>query len=388
MAENQSRARTALRRAAILLAASVLVTTLTGVASAEPTTEQKLQAAKAEVKRLFAEIADQQDHLAQLSKEAGVLAAKVDVAQGRWEQITEQLRTTRGELEAAREEYARLRGQLDERAREAYMSGPGDNIEFLLGATSLADLSDRVEFVDALSQTDIDLANQVENLRNDLADRQAEEQDLQDKAAEALRKQEADYAALEAKLAEQQQVMDDLAAKKARAEQLVKDLTKQYQQELEALMGLHIDPNGLLQVCPVDQPRAVYDGFGAPRYAGGYHPHAGNDIIAPMGTAIRAPFPGTARSSFNSLGGNAVYVYGANGYVYNAHLSAYSDHSNGPVQTGDIIGYVGATGDTSTPHDHFEWHPNVIPSGWPKSPYGYDVIGTAVNPWPLLQAVC
>ncbi|MGE5460365.1 MAG: murein hydrolase activator EnvC family protein [Solirubrobacterales bacterium] len=388
MAENDRKARPALRRAAVLVAASLLVTALSGIAAAEPTTQQKLDAAKAEVKRLFGEIADQQDYLAQLSQEAGALAAKVDVAQGRWEQITEQLRTTRGELETAREEYARLRGQLDERAREAYMNGPGDNFEFLLGATSLADLSDRVEFVDALSQTDTDLANQVENLRNDLSAQAADEQDLQAKAADALRKVQAESAALDAKLAEQQQVMDDLASKKARAEQLVKDLTKQYQKELEALMGLNIDPNGLLQTCPVDQPRAVYDGFGAPRYAGGYHPHAGNDIIAPMGTAIRAPFPGTAHSSYNSLGGNAVYVDGANGYVYNAHLSAYSDHSNGPVQTGDIIGYVGATGDTSTPHDHFEWHPNVIPTNWPKSPYGYDVIGTAVNPWPLLQAVC
>ncbi len=388
MAENQSRARPALRRAAVLVAASLLVTALTGTAAAEPTTEQKLKAAEAEVERLLDEIADQQDYLAQLSQEAGLLAAKVDEALGRWEQITEQLRTTRGDLAAAREEYARLRDQLDERAREAYMNGPGDNLEFLLGATSLSDLSDRVEFVDALSQTDADLANDVENLRNDLADREGEEQKLQERAAEALREHEADFAALEAKLAEQQQVLDDLAAKKARATELAKDLKKQYQKELEALMGLRIDPNGLLQICPVDQPRAVYDGFGAPRYGGGYHPHAGNDIIAPAGTPIRAPFPGTARSSYNTLGGNAVYVYGANGYVYNAHLSAYSEHSNGSVQTGDIIGYVGETGDTDTNHDHFEWHPNVIPSDWPQSPYGYNVIGGAVNPWPLLQAVC
>ena len=58
----------------------------------------------------------------------------------------------------------------------------------------------------------------------------------------------------------------------------------------------------------------------------------------------------------------------------------------GNVSAGDVIGYVGATGDTSTPHDHFEWHPNVIPSNWPESPYGYSVIGDAVNPFPLLSA--
>ena len=60
----------------------------------------------------------------------------------------------------------------------------------------------------------------------------------------------------------------------------------------------------------------------------------------------------------------------------------------GQVSAGQVVGYVGATGDTSTPHDHFEWHPNVIPSDWPVSPYGYSVIGSAVNPFPLLAQVC
>lgn len=388
MADNSTRARSVRHRVAAVGLAFLLVSGVVGVAAAQPSTKDRLAAAEAEVKRLLGEIRDGQAKLDQLSREAGRLAMKVDEAEARWEEITEQLRVTRHALIGAREEYARLRGQLDARAVEAYMSGPGDSLEFLLGATSLADLSARVEFVDALSQTDADLANQVENLRNELAAQEAEEQTLQAKAAAALRKQQAQYAALEAKLAEQQRVLDDLAQKKARAEELAKDLKKQYQRELAALTGLKFNPDGILQYCPVDQPRAVYNGFGAPRFGGGYHPHAGNDIIAPAGTPIRAPFPGTARSSYNTLGGNAVYVYGANGYVYNAHLSKYSENSNGPVQAGDIIGYVGETGDTSTNHDHFEWHPNVIPSGWPESPYGFAYIGSAVNPWPLLSVVC
>ncbi len=116
----------------------------------------------------------------------------------------------------------------------------------------------------------------------------------------------------------------------------------------------------------------------------------GVDIVAPLGTPIRAPFDGVARRSFNTLGGNAVYVTGSTGFVYNAHLSAYSANSTGPVQAGEIIGYVGWTGDAfgGVYHDHFEYHPNVIPANWPASAYGYSVIDGAINPYPLLVEAC
>jgi murein DD-endopeptidase MepM/ murein hydrolase activator NlpD len=64
-------------------------------------------------------------------------------------------------------------------------------------------------------------------------------------------------------------------------------------------------------------------------------------------------------------------VYGARGFVYNAHLVAYGQL--GAVGAGTVIGYVGATGDAGGPHDHFEWHPNN---------------GAAVDPYPFLSAVC
>ena len=87
----------------------------------------------------------------------------------------------------------------------------------------------------------------------------------------------------------------------------------------------------LFERCPVAQPRGYGDGFGAPRYAGGYHLHKGVDIVAPMGAEIYAPFAGQAYTSFNALGGNVVFVVGAHGTVYNAHLSSYSSSSNSSV---------------------------------------------------------
>jgi murein DD-endopeptidase MepM/ murein hydrolase activator NlpD len=141
-------------------------------------------------------------------------------------------------------------------------------------------------------------------------------------------------------------------------------------------------------VCPVAGAVRGYDGFGAPRYAGGYHPHAGIDMMADFGVPIVAPFPGIAVASPNDLGGNAVKVYGSHGYVYNAHLSRYG--RLGQVRTGTVIGYVGDTGDArgGPPHDHFEWHPAALPASAWVSPYGYTVIGGAVDPFSYLLQVC
>jgi murein DD-endopeptidase MepM/ murein hydrolase activator NlpD len=386
MAENHSGSPVVFRRALAVVAALALLTSAAQVALAEPSTKQKLEDAKAEFEQLKGEIESQQRVVSTLLLEAQRIAERKEAAYGEWQQITAELQDTRAALTDAQVQYQGLRDDLEKRARDAYISGPASGLEFLLGASSIADLSARMEYVNALSQEDADLATKVQNVRNTLAARKDEQRQLQERAARALQKVQAAEAALKAKLAEQQAALDDLNSKMARAEELVKKLEKQYQQELAALTGLDFHAGAILKVCPVGQPHAVYDGFGAPRFAGGYHPHAGNDILAPQGTPIYATFDGYAQAGYNGLGGNAVNVYGDLGYTYNAHLM--QPGFTGNVSTGDVIGYVGATGDTSTPHDHFEWHPNVIPANWPVSPYGYSVIGDAVNPFPLLSQVC
>jgi murein DD-endopeptidase MepM/ murein hydrolase activator NlpD len=386
MAENHSGSPAVFRRALAVVAALALLTSAAQVALAEPTTKQKLEDAKAEFEQLKGEIESQQRVVSALLLQAQRIAERKEAAYGEWQQITADLQDTRAALTEAQVQYQGLRADLEQRARDAYISGPASGLEFLLGASSIADLSARMEYVNALSQEDADLATEVQNVRNTLAARKDEQQQLQEQKARALQKVQEAEAALRAKLAEQQDALDELNSKMARAEELVKKLEKQYQQELAALTGLDFHAGTILKVCPVGQPHAVYDGFGAPRYAGGYHPHAGNDIIAPQGTPIYATFDGYAQAGYNGLGGNSVNVYGDIGYSYNAHLMQTGFTGN--VSAGDVIGYVGATGDTSTPHDHFEWHPNVIPSSWPESPYGYSVIGDAVNPFPLLSQVC
>ena len=145
-------------------------------------------------------------------------------------------------------------------------------------------------------------------------------------------------------------------------------------------------PKGFpFRICPVQGKYAFSDDYGAARYAGGYHPHAGNDMFAAMGTPIVAPFDGYVSRDPNALGGNAVQVRGSQGYVYMAHLVAYGITDRN-VRAGTVVGFVGNTGDAqaTSPHDHFEWHPFKV------APYDRVIAGTngAVDPFPYLQVVC
>ncbi len=107
-----------------------------------------------------------------------------------------------------------------------------------------------------------------------------------------------------------------------------------------------------------------------PRFGPGWRLHEGTDIFAAIGTPVRAPVEGTIRISNGGLGGLAVYVTASDStYFYLAHLSGLAPGlaEGSMVATGDLVGYVGDSGNArgGLPHLHFEVHPR---GGGPVDP--------------------
>ena len=93
---------------------------------------------------------------------------------------------------------------------------------------------------------------------------------------------------------------------------------------------------------------------------GGRRGHEAIDLLAPRHTPIRAVEDGTIAKLFVSkAGGTTVYQFDESGRVcyYYAHLERYADDlkEGQDVDAGDVIGYVGTSGNApkNTPHLHF-----------------------------------
>jgi len=127
-------------------------------------------------------------------------------------------------------------------------------------------------------------------------------------------------------------------------------------------------------VCPVRGAVAFVDSWGAGRSGG--RRHQGVDMMAARGTPVVAPVSGTVQLRSVSLGGLSFFVYGDDGNTYfGTHMDGYEGASGRRVSAGEVIGYVGSTGNASAgaPHLHFE----VKPGG-----------GASVNPYPWVRAAC
>jgi murein DD-endopeptidase MepM/ murein hydrolase activator NlpD len=176
------------------------------------------------------------------------------------------------------------------------------------------------------------------------------------------------------------------AKKKAKRKARPKPRKPRIGQPLTVLPPLQVSGD----VFPVAGGADWGDTYGGSRsdVAGGWH--HGNDLFAPLGTPVVAVADGTViAGGWNQVGGWRLWLRDAAGKCfYYAHLSGYTRlaRDDGHVQRGDVLGFVGNTGDafTTDPHLHFEVHPNATLY------LGYD---GAVDPttylraWPLARGV-
>jgi murein DD-endopeptidase MepM/ murein hydrolase activator NlpD len=317
-----------------------------------PADEKKLKAASAERQ-------ERQKELHTLFDTREALKAEVEITAAERKELDKKLRVYDREASAAADELAR-------QVRRSYMLSNSDPVLTMLAASDASDAVEQSRLLGLLARSS-----------NATFERAASARKRTDAAADAA-----------ARTAEHLQDLQSQYDEIEQKTQRVLEQAKQMEATLSAKVAMQRAANGSGcplppgqaaggLACPVDQPRSYTDTWGAPRSGG--RVHLGVDILAPIGTPLRAYEAGTiTRMNYSSLGGISLYLVGAssaNEYFY-THLSGYVTgiSAGDKVAAGQHIGFVGDTGNAAgIPHLHWE----VKPGG-----------GENVNPYPYAHQVC
>ncbi len=377
------------RWASPLFAAAVLLIFLIALPIFSPasgaTLKEKLAQKQAELNVAYAEYEDFQDQL-------NVLAEKHNAAEVRLAEIDDAINGVENEIAVAQKDMDIVRAQLAVRLvdlyKDSYSAAPM-YLEVLFEESDFASIIERFSVLGRLADQDQKLFDEVSTYLDDSHEREAA-------LDEKMREQEAQVAELETLQAEMNEKFSAASEEYERLTSQVLKLREEVRKAEEAAAaaaaakaaaaaaaanttsgssgGSKVQPGAF--VFPVAGPHSFIDSWGAPRSGG--RTHKGTDVMAACGTPVVACVSGTiSRINWtdSGLGGKTIWLNGNNGSsYYYAHLDGIADGMSAgkSVSAGQVIGYVGSTGNAGTcNHLHFEIHPGG---------------GAAVNPYATLKA--
>jgi len=312
-----------------------------------------------------------------------VLQRDLDGKRTQLNRLQDDLRTERARLARLRAKLVLSRRVLALRLNELYKADRPDALTVILNSRGFADLLERSEFMQRINEQDTRVIVQVRVARNAsqrASDRLATLESRQQRVTTAVLVRRNQVASVRLRLVDKSREFAQARSAKASILSRVRSDRHEAEEDLGAMEREQARIRGVLTtgpgaagpirrgsgsfIWPVNGP--ITGSFGENR---GDHIHAGIDISAPSGTAIRAVASGTvALAGWTGGYGNYTCVQHGGGLssCY-AHQSSIGVSVGQSVSQGQVIGAVGSTGNSSGPHLHFE----IRSGGSPVSPLSY-----------------
>ena len=375
------------RLAPLVLVIALLAagTSPAGAASAA-TARRRQEQIRAERAKAAAQINALKSSDAQLEKAVAALATQVRAQDAKLASIRQAVATAEAEVAQSEQRIAETETEMTtlhtavvDRAVASYMRPQQSAMQSLTQAKDLEDASRRASMLRQVTNSDSDVIDQLRATRQDL--------DVEREKAEAARK----VAAERREVAKQQlAVVKKNLADKARVEAALDARIKQVSAEVDALAK---EDASLRAVISQESARAAaqrasrsggdattrvsgtgmrwpVNGTVTSEYGSRWgRLHAGIDIGAPNGTPIRAAKAGTVifAGSHGGYGLAVIIDHGGGLTTLYAHQSRLGSSSGQEVDAGELIGYVGSTGNSTGNHLHFETRVD----GSPQNPRRY-----------------
>lgn len=292
---------------------------------------------------------------------SGATEAYLD-ARGRWNETRARVDATQARLTRTRLRQTHTQKLLANRMRILYRDPGVELVDVVLGSADFQELVTMLDYISRVGEADAELILELKRLKRQLAADKRQLRRLETEQRVRVRELKSRADKLEAQLEAQK----EMYARLRRAAMV----------EAQASSARGGGPTVVISasgdwVFPVAGPHSYSNDWGNPRSGG--RSHKGCDIFAPFGTPVVAVVAGHVTTRSGGLGGLAIWLSGSDGNeYYYAHLQGFAV-GGGSVSKGQVIGYVGNTGNASggAPHLHFEIHPGG---------------GPAVNPYPTLVA--
>jgi murein DD-endopeptidase MepM/ murein hydrolase activator NlpD len=402
MANSTSKPRLRWRSPLLVAVLGLLACVALGVASASAETKsEKLESVEEKIEAVEEREGVLTSEIEAMGNEISALEGQVSALRNQEAAAEEELAAKEAELQGAEDELkealdrlstlkARLKRALTnlrDRLIAIYTYGSTDITSVVLSAEDYGDMIAQTEYLDAINESDERLAERVRSLRDEAKKlvrvRKVAKLTIEkarDQIAARQQRLEVTRSTLEARegsllsaRAKRRGALNSVEGERHEHEEIAESLRSQIQQEIaEATGGLPLPagpmptPSAAGLIWPVEG--TFTSGFG---YRWG-RMHEGIDIGAAEGTPIRAAADGTVillQSEYESGGyGNYTCLdHGGGLSTCYAHLSSFATSSGAGVGQGDLIGYVGNTGNSFGAHLHFE----VRVSGVATDPMGY-----------------
>ena len=332
--------------------------------------QEKLANIRSEIESDQAEAKTLREKVEALDKGLRLLQMQIADIDEEVANIESEVRNAQARIDETQLEIEKVQAKATAQAIALYKSGATETLDALLDSGSIAEIDERVEMLGVAAQQNTGALVKFGRLQVTI---RAQNEALFVKKEE-LEARLADRSAVQAEQAKQSarlqenlaQLRGDLELKQSREKNLaasteaIKELVLERQAKA-AVASLGTSSRGF--IWPLNGAVTSYYG---PRWG---RMHTGIDIDGYTGQPLVAVKEGTViLASYYGGYGNTVIVDHGGGYsTLYAHQSALNVSQGQRVDQGDIVGYVGSTGNSTGDHVHFE----VRVNGEPEDPMRY-----------------
>lgn len=362
----------------IALLASMLVSSLTFAGAAEDADElqdklSSLEDEKAAVKEKIAELTKQASDVeatrAALQSEIDLTKEEISTVEAYIERLQDQIDVKTTELAAAEEALEQKEEEFALTVRTTYEQGDASYLEVLLNSTSFSDLLSRMEIITAIMDDNKKIVAEYTAAKEDIEQKKQELEDTQASQKEYQENLSYKVDELAASEAEQAALAESIQAYKAESEAEYDRISNEMQDvsnQIAALSAQSAASGGVPYsgtfVWPTPScttTSSVY-GYRVHPIYGTVKFHAGEDIPASYGAEILAAASGTVTTAgwVSGYGNYTVIDHGGGTMTAYGHQSSILVSVGQHVEQGQLIGYVGSTGNSTGPHLHFEVYQN------------------------------